>query len=92
MLAAGAAAGISAIFNAPVTGMIFAMEVLLADALVTNFIPLMLASVSGILCSKVFLKESILLSFPYQQDFNYKNIIVYTIFWLFLWFCHAFIS
>jgi chloride channel protein, CIC family len=83
MLAAGAAAGISAIFNAPVTGMIFAMEVLLADALVTNFIPLMLASVSGILCAKVFLKESILLSFPYQQDFNYRNIFVYAIFGFF---------
>lgn len=83
MLAAGAAAGISAVFNAPVTGMIFAMEVLLADALVTNFIPLMLASVSGILCAKVFLKESILLSFPYQQDFDYKNIFFYTIFGFF---------
>lgn len=83
MLAAGAAAGIAAIFNAPVTGMIFAMEVLLADALVTNFIPLMLASVSGILCSKVFLKGSILLSFPYQQDFDHRNILLYTIFGFF---------
>lgn len=77
MLACGAAAGIAAVFNAPIAGVIFAVEVLLAETVVSYFIPLMIASVTGVLCSKIILNESNLFNFVLQQTFDYRNVPYY---------------
>jgi CIC family chloride channel protein len=77
MLACGAAAGISAVFNAPIAGVIFAIEVLLAETLVSYFIPLMIASVTGVLCSKIILQENILFNFILKKEFDYHNVPFY---------------
>ena len=47
LLACGVAGGISAIFNAPMTGMIFAIEVVLAEWSPFTIVPLTIASVGG---------------------------------------------
>jgi CIC family chloride channel protein len=53
LLACGSAAGISAIFNSPIAGVIFAIEVLLPDITVSSFIPLLIASASSAVLSKI---------------------------------------
>jgi CIC family chloride channel protein len=79
LLASGAAAGIAAAFDSPITGVLFALEVLLADVSISAFIPLIIAAAIGALCSKIILKEGILLSFSHQLPFNYTNMPFYVI-------------
>lgn len=54
LLASGAAAGISAIFDSPIAGVVFAFEVLLTEVSIPAFIPLLIASATGAVVSKIF--------------------------------------
>ncbi|HEY7751012.1 MAG TPA: chloride channel protein, partial [Ignavibacteriaceae bacterium] len=53
LLACGSAAGISAIFNSPIAGVIFAFEVLLPDITISSFIALLISSASSSVLSKL---------------------------------------
>lgn len=53
LLACGAAAGISAIFNAPIAGAIFALEILLVDMAMPAIVPILIASASASLLSQL---------------------------------------
>jgi len=77
LLACGSAAGIAAVFNAPIAGIMFAVEIILTEATLSAFVPLIISAVIGALCSKVVLNEGILLVFTLKQPFNYFNIPFY---------------
>ena len=77
LLGCGAAGAISAIFNSPVTGVIFAMEVILTEVKISRFIPLLIASVCGQLVSLVLLGEDILFSFKLTDTFIARETLYY---------------
>ena len=79
LIGCGVTAGISAAFNAPIAGVLFAVEVLLVDVSISAFTPIMIAAATGALVSAIALDESILLNFPSREIFNFRNTPYYAL-------------
>lgn len=52
LLAAGSSAGIAAVFNSPIAGVLFSLEILIGEITIPTFIPLLIASATGVVVSK----------------------------------------
>lgn len=77
LIGCGAAGAISAIFNSPIAGVIFALEVILADVTIAMFIPLLIASVGGSIISLLLLGNEVLFSFKLKDSFSANDVPFY---------------
>ncbi len=74
LLGAASAAAMSAIFKAPLTGVVFAMEVIMIDLTVTSLTPLIIASLTAILTSYLFLGTEVLYHFELKEMYKLADL------------------
>lgn len=79
LVACASAGAISSIFQAPIAAIIFAVEVFSLDLTMLSVLPLLLASISGVLTSYFFLGNEVLFNFSLTEGFDLNDTLFYLI-------------
>ncbi|KQC30433.1 chloride channel protein [Flagellimonas eckloniae] len=77
LVACASAGAISSIFQSPIAAIIFAVEVFTLDLTMLSMLPLLLASISGVLTSYFFLGNEVLFSFSLSEGFQLEDTFFY---------------
>jgi len=79
LLGCGAAAGIAATFNAPLAGVIFAIELILLELKTSSFVPLVIATTFATIVSRVFLGAQPMINVPPYQFRSPYELVLYLV-------------
>ena len=82
MVGCGASGAIAGIFNAPIAGVVFTLEVLMLDLTMAYIIPLLISAVTATILSYFFMGEGVLLH-PHVMPFHIKTILFYILLGIF---------
>lgn len=74
MIGCGAAGAIAGIFEAPIAGAIFAIEVLMLDLTMTTLLPLIITTVTASVAAYLLMGDEVLFSFTLNSPFLLKDI------------------
>ncbi|MEJ2584285.1 MAG: chloride channel protein [Robiginitalea sp.] len=77
LIACASAGAIASIFQAPIAAIIFAVEVFSLDLTMLSMLPLLLASISGVLTSYFFLGDETLFNFALTESFKVSDTVYY---------------
>ncbi len=84
MVGCGAAGAIAGIFNAPIAGIVFTLEVLMIDLTMAYLVPLLISAVSATALTSFFMGEGVLLRFNSISPFQFGNIEYYILLGIFM--------
>lgn len=79
LIGCASAGAVASMFKAPIAAVIFAVEIFSLDLAFASMIPLLLASVSAVITSYLFLGSEILFSFEIQDKFSIDDILFYVV-------------
>ncbi len=79
LIGAGASGAIAGIFKAPITAVIFSLEVLMLDLTMVTLIPLMISSVTAATMAYFLMGPGVLFSFNLSQGFILKHLPYYIV-------------
>ncbi len=79
LIGAGASGAIAGIFKAPITAVIFSLEVLMLDLTMVTLIPLMISSVTAATMAYFLMGPGVLFSFDLSQGFILKHLPYYIV-------------
>ncbi len=77
LVAAGAGAGIAATFNAPIAGMLFAMEVILGSYAIRHLNAVVITAVSASVTTHLLIGEHLILTSPPHSLGNPRELLLY---------------
>jgi CIC family chloride channel protein len=79
LLGAASAGAMAAIFKAPITAIVFAVEVIMIDLTATSLIPLLLASIAAVLTSYYIMGPDVLYHFELKELYNMSDLPLFAI-------------
>lgn len=74
LVGCGAAGAVSGIFNAPIAGIVFTLEILMLDLTVASIVPLLISSVTATTVSYFLMGKGSLFSFSLSSGFELSSI------------------
>ena len=77
LIGAAAAGAMASIFKAPITAIVFAVEIFSLELTMASMIPLLIASICAVLTSYFFFGNDVLLHFTLQESFSFKDVLFY---------------
>lgn len=77
LIGCATAGAMSSMFKAPIAAIIFAIEIFSLDLAFASLVPLLLASISAVITSYLFLGTAVLFRFELIDKFEVKDIIFY---------------
>jgi len=83
LIGCGAAGAIAGIFEAPIAGAVFVLEILMMDLTIATIIPLLIATVTASLLSFFLMGNEVLFSFTLNNPFLLKHIPFYLLLGIF---------
>ncbi len=77
LIACASTGAVASIFQSPIAAIVFAVEVFSLDLTMLSVLPLLLASISGVLTSYFFLGNEVLFSFSLTEGFDLNDTLFY---------------
>lgn len=79
LLGCACAGAMAAIFKAPIAAIVFALEVIMLDLTLASLVPILMASISAVVTSYLFMGQEVVYPFDLTQTYEMKDLGYYVI-------------